>query len=50
VPLADDPTSRIRNGEINPGKVFDLDLPVQKAADAYLAMDERRVIRALLRS
>ena len=35
--------------EINPGKVFDLELPLDQAAEAYRAMDERRAIKALLR-
>ena len=35
--------------KINPGKVFDLELPLDQAAEAYQAMDERRAIKALLR-
>jgi threonine dehydrogenase-like Zn-dependent dehydrogenase len=35
--------------KINPGKVFDLTLPLDQAADGYRAMDERRAIKALLR-
>ncbi len=38
----------ISAGTINPGKVFDLHLPLEQAADAYRAMDERRAIKALL--
>ena len=34
--------------KINPGKVFDLTLPLDKVADAYRAMDERRAIKVLL--
>jgi threonine dehydrogenase-like Zn-dependent dehydrogenase len=34
---------------INPGKVFDLELPLEQAAKGYQAMDERRAIKALLR-
>jgi len=34
---------------IDPGKVFDLDLPLQEAAEGYRAMDERRAIKTLLR-
>lgn len=34
---------------INPGKVFDLTLPLDRVADGYRAMDERRAIKALLR-
>ena len=33
---------------INPGKVFDLTLPLDHAADGYRAMDERRAIKTLL--
>jgi threonine dehydrogenase-like Zn-dependent dehydrogenase len=39
----------IGNREIDPGKVFDLTLPLDEAAEAYRAMDERRAIKALLR-
>ncbi len=39
----------IVNGNINPGKVFDLVLPLDQVAEAYRAMDERRAIKALLR-
>ena len=35
--------------EIEPGKVFDLELPLREAAEGYEAMDERRAIKALLR-
>jgi threonine dehydrogenase-like Zn-dependent dehydrogenase len=34
---------------IDPGKVFDLDLPLDQAAEGYRAMDERRAIKTLLR-
>ncbi|MGX7730894.1 zinc-dependent alcohol dehydrogenase family protein [Rhodococcus sp. 2H158] len=34
---------------INPGKVFDLELPLAKAAEGYKAMDERSAIKVLLR-
>ncbi|NJC71585.1 zinc-dependent alcohol dehydrogenase family protein [Planosporangium thailandense] len=39
----------ICNREIDPGKVFDLELPLDQAAEGYRAMDERRAIKALLR-
>jgi threonine dehydrogenase-like Zn-dependent dehydrogenase len=39
----------VLNGKINPGKVFDLTLPLDQVAEAYRAMDERRAIKALLR-
>jgi len=34
---------------IDPGKVFDLELPLDDAAEGYRAMDERRAIKTLLR-
>src|SRR3954471_16494405 len=34
--------------KINPGKVFDLTLPLDDVADGYRAMDERRAIKTLL--
>ncbi|MEV0824986.1 zinc-dependent alcohol dehydrogenase family protein [Nonomuraea rubra] len=34
---------------IDPGKVFDLELPLEEAAEGYRAMDERRAIKTLLR-
>ena len=37
------------NGKINPGKVFDLTLPLEQVAEGYRAMDERRAIKTLLR-
>lgn len=37
------------SGKINPGKVFDLVLPLDQVAEGYRAMDERRAIKALLR-
>ncbi|MFN5528220.1 zinc-dependent alcohol dehydrogenase family protein [Bradyrhizobium sp.] len=38
----------VMSGAITPGKVFDLTLPLEKVADAYRAMDERRAIKVLL--
>ena len=38
----------IWNRQIDPGKVFDLTLPLDQAAEGYRAMDERRAIKALL--
>ncbi len=35
--------------QIDPGKVFDLTLPLDQAAEGYRAMDERRAIKTLLR-
>jgi threonine dehydrogenase-like Zn-dependent dehydrogenase len=37
------------NSKINPGKVFDLTLPLDRVAEGYRAMDERRAIKTLLR-
>ncbi|MFI9842057.1 zinc-dependent alcohol dehydrogenase family protein [Nonomuraea sp. NPDC051941] len=34
--------------QIDPGRVFDLILPLDQAADGYRAMDERRAIKVLL--
>jgi hypothetical protein len=36
-------------GRIRPGRVFDLELPLEQVAEAYAAMDERRAIKPLLR-
>ncbi len=38
----------IWNREIDPGKVFDLALPLREVAEGYRAMDERRAIKTLL--
>jgi threonine dehydrogenase-like Zn-dependent dehydrogenase len=38
----------IWNRQIDPGKVFDLSLPLDQAAEGYTAMDERRAIKVLL--
>lgn len=35
-------------GTIDPGKVFDVTLPLDEVAEAYAAMDERRAIKVLL--
>jgi threonine dehydrogenase-like Zn-dependent dehydrogenase len=35
---------------IDPGKVFDLTLPLDQAAEGYRAMDERRAIKTLLQT
>src|SRR5205809_334097 len=37
------------NRKIDPGKVFDLTLPLDQVAEGYRAMDERRAIKTLLR-
>jgi threonine dehydrogenase-like Zn-dependent dehydrogenase len=38
----------IWSGAIDPGKVFDLTLPLDDVAEGYRAMDERRAIKTLL--
>src|SRR5215213_5020607 len=35
-------------GQIEPGKVFDLTLPLEQVAEGYRAMDQRRAIKTLL--
>ncbi len=40
---------RVWNRTIDPGKVFDLELPLEEAPEAYRAMDERRATKVLLR-
>jgi len=40
----------VLDGKINPGKVFDLTLPLDQVAEGYRAMDERRAIKTLLRT
>ena len=39
----------VLRGEIDPGKVFDLELPLDQAAEGYQAMDTREAIKVLLR-
>jgi threonine dehydrogenase-like Zn-dependent dehydrogenase len=39
----------IWDGKLDPGKVFDLTLPLKEVAEGYRAMDERRAIKTLLR-
>ncbi|TAH46661.1 MAG: IMP dehydrogenase [Dokdonella sp.] len=40
---------RVLADAIQPGKVFDLVLPIEQVAEGYKAMDERRAIKTLLR-
>jgi threonine dehydrogenase-like Zn-dependent dehydrogenase len=40
---------RVLDGKIQPGKVFDLVLPIAQVAEGYKAMDERRAIKTMLR-
>ncbi|MFC3298367.1 zinc-dependent alcohol dehydrogenase family protein [Arthrobacter agilis] len=39
----------VLDGTINPGRVFDVEMPLEDAAEAYRAMDERRAIKVLLK-
>lgn len=39
----------VLSGAINPGRVFDLTLPLADVAEGYVAMDERRAIKVLLK-
>jgi threonine dehydrogenase-like Zn-dependent dehydrogenase len=39
----------VLSGEINPGLVFDLEVPLAEVGEAYAAMDERRAIKSLVR-
>jgi threonine dehydrogenase-like Zn-dependent dehydrogenase len=41
--------NRVLTGKIEPGRVFDLELPIAEVAEGYRAMDERRAIKTLLR-
>jgi threonine dehydrogenase-like Zn-dependent dehydrogenase len=42
--------SLVLDQKINPGKLFDLTLPLAQVAEGYRAMDERRAIKTLLRT
>lgn len=39
---------RVLAGQLHPGRVFDLTLPLAQAPEAYAAMHERRAVKALL--
>ncbi|HEY0644128.1 MAG TPA: zinc-dependent alcohol dehydrogenase family protein [Nocardioides sp.] len=39
---------RVMSGAIDPGRVFDLTLPMSESPEGYRAMDERRAIKVLL--
>ncbi|GAA4692281.1 zinc-binding dehydrogenase [Nocardioides nanhaiensis] len=39
----------VTSGRIDPGRVFDLTLPLEEVAEGYLAMDERRAVKVMLR-
>jgi threonine dehydrogenase-like Zn-dependent dehydrogenase len=36
-------------GRLDPGPVFDLELPLDEVAEGYRAMHERRAVKVLLR-
>jgi threonine dehydrogenase-like Zn-dependent dehydrogenase len=36
-------------GTINPGRVFDFETDLEHVVDGYMAMDERRAIKSLVR-
>ena len=38
----------VADGEIDPSRVFDLRLPLDRVAEGYAAMDERRAVKVLL--
>ena len=40
---------RVWDGRIDPGRVFDLTLPLDQVAEGYAAMDQRRSIKTILR-
>jgi threonine dehydrogenase-like Zn-dependent dehydrogenase len=40
---------RVLSARVDPGKVFDLALPLDQLAEGYKARDERRAIKALLK-
>jgi threonine dehydrogenase-like Zn-dependent dehydrogenase len=42
--------NQVWHRKINPGRVFDLTLPLDQVAEGYRAMDERRAIKTLLLS
>ena len=48
-PLPAAPDGSGAERKIEPGKVFDLTLPLADVAEGYRAMDERRAIKTLLR-
>jgi threonine dehydrogenase-like Zn-dependent dehydrogenase len=39
----------VLDGTINPGRVFDLEVPLSEVTEAYAAMDSRRAIKSLIR-
>ena len=47
--LMGDVAKAVLDGEINPGKVFDLTVNLDDIAEGYAAMDERRAIKTLVK-
>lgn len=47
-PYLDELLPDVLSGAIEPGRVFDLTLPLDQVAEAYAAMDERRAVKVLL--
>jgi threonine dehydrogenase-like Zn-dependent dehydrogenase len=45
----EDLLGRVLAEQIDPGRVFDLEMPLADVADAYRAMDQRAAIKVLLR-
>lgn len=43
-----DLVDRVLAGTLDPGPVFDLTLPLERVAEGYAAMDERRSIKTVL--
>ena len=48
-PYVDQLLPEVLDKTIEPGRVFDLELPLDQVQEAYAAMDERRAIKVLLR-
>ncbi|GIV57495.1 MAG: hypothetical protein KatS3mg042_0408 [Rhodothermaceae bacterium] len=38
----------VLEGRIDPGRVFDVTLPLDQVAEGYRAMDERRALKVML--
>ena len=47
-PYLDELLPDVLSGAIEPGRVFDVALPLAQVADAYTAMDQRTAIKVLL--
>ncbi|HEY2242006.1 MAG TPA: IMP dehydrogenase, partial [Streptosporangiaceae bacterium] len=48
-PYVDQLLPEVLDKTIEPGRVFDVELPLDQVQEAYAAMDERRAIKVLLR-